>query len=140
MNAQTLAVAVTADNEIEDIVTRSGPSPVVDKDLIARLVGDAREQGVSVVCFVKLVSSVLWCGFLCLCNGFSSVVLGCYFSRACVRRQESPLCRRSRPWWMSRSMIAAAMLSSPNMVPQRENSMLVVMMRLDVSYAPAMTW
>ena len=60
----------------------------------------------------------------------SAVLLFGYFMSAWVTRHDCPLKRMRCPWWMSRSMIAAAMLSSAKMLPHFENSMLVVMMRL----------
>ena len=48
--------------------------------------------------------------------------------RAWVLRQDSPSKRIIRPWWTVRSMIAAAMLGSPKMLPHPLNSILVVEM------------
>ena len=49
-----------------------------------------------------------------------------YCMRAWVLRQDSPSKRIIRPWWTVRSMIAAAMLGSPKILPHPLNSMLVV--------------
>lgn len=48
-------------------------------------------------------------------------------------RYGSPLNCMSLPWWTTRSMIAAAIWSSPKTPPQRENSRLVVMITLCLS-------
>ena len=44
----------------------------------------------------------------------------------CVTRQDWPRKRRTRPWWTTRSMTAAAIWSSPKTVPHMPNSRLVV--------------
>ena len=46
----------------------------------------------------------------------------------------------SRPWWTTRSTIAAASLSSAKTVPQRPDSTLVVNTMLLLSYESDMTW
>ena len=58
--------------------------------------------------------------------GFVWFWLFCYCMRAWVRLWDSPSNLIILPWWTVRSMIAAAMLGSPNTLPHPPDSMLVV--------------